>query len=88
VGSGASCPTSAPAGSARWCRCSTCSPRSDGRHRATRSQVALRRLIEQGAVSIPGAKNGQQAAANAGALCVALETGELDALTAATADWR
>jgi aryl-alcohol dehydrogenase-like predicted oxidoreductase len=38
------------------------------RHHATRSQIALRWLIEQGAMPIPGAKNGQQAAANAGAL--------------------
>ena len=58
------------------------------RHRATRSQIALRWLIDQRAMPIPGAKNGQQAAANAGALRVALETGELDALTAATAAWR
>ena len=57
-------------------------------HGATRSQVALRWLIEQGAVPIPGAKNGEQAAANAGALRVALEAGELDALSAAAAAWR
>ena len=74
------------AGSARWCRCSSCSPRSRT-HRATHSQVALRWLIEQGGVPIPGAKNGQQAAANAGALRVALERAS-STLTAATTDWR
>ena len=57
-------------------------------HGATRSQAALRWLIEQGAVPIPAAKNGQQAAANAGALALALEIGELEALSAATTPWR
>ena len=37
-------------------------------HDRTPSQVALRWIIEQGAVPIPGAKNGAQAAENAGAL--------------------
>ncbi len=58
------------------------------RHGATRSQVALRWLIEQGAVPIPGAKNGAQATANAGALRLSLEPTEIDALSAATRAWR
>ncbi len=51
-------------------------------HDATPSQVALRWLIEQHALPIPGAKNAQQAATNAGALTLALEPAEVDALTA------
>lgn len=37
-------------------------------HDRTPSQVALRWIIEKGAVPIPGAKNADQAAQNAGAL--------------------
>jgi hypothetical protein len=43
------------------------------RHGATPSDVALRWLIEHGALPIPGAKNAQQAAANAGALRLTLD---------------
>ena len=51
-------------------------------HGRTPSQVALRWLIEKGAVPIPGAKNGEQARQNAGALGWHLtedEVAELDA---------
>ena len=51
----------------------------DGR---TPSQVALRWIIDKGAVPIPGAKNAQQAADNAGALGWHLTTEELAALDA------
>jgi group II intron reverse transcriptase/maturase len=43
----------------------------------TPSQVALRWLIQKGAVPIPGAKNARQAEQNAGALGWALSTDEL-----------
>jgi len=49
----------------------------DGR---TPSQVALRWIIEKGAVPIPGAKNGPQAAENAGALGWALAADDIAAL--------
>ena len=49
----------------------------DGR---TPSQVALRWIIDKGAVPIPGAKNAQQAADNAGALGWSLDPDELAAL--------
>lgn len=53
------------------------------------AQVALRWLVEQeGVVPIPGAKNGRQAAENAGALAFRLEVGEIDALDRATRAWR
>ncbi len=51
------------------------------------AQVALRWLIEQDALPIPGAKNAQQAAANAGALSFTLEPAEVDALRGATSAW-
>lgn len=52
-------------------------------------QVALRWLIENETVlPIPGAKNGQQAADNAGALSFRLTAGEIDALSRATLAWR
>ena len=55
------------------------------RHARTPSQVALRWLIQNPAVlPIPGAKNGKQAAANAGALTFALTADELDALNDST----
>ena len=47
-------------------------------------QVALRYLIEQGAVPIPGAKNEKQARDNAGALTFSLSGTELDELREAT----
>jgi aryl-alcohol dehydrogenase-like predicted oxidoreductase len=49
----------------------------------TPSQVALAWLIAHGAVPIPGAKNGDQAAQNAGALGWRLTTDELDLLDSA-----
>jgi aryl-alcohol dehydrogenase-like predicted oxidoreductase len=53
------------------------------------AQVALRWLIENERVlPIPGAKNGQQAADNAGALSFCLTPAEIDALNQATLDWR
>jgi aryl-alcohol dehydrogenase-like predicted oxidoreductase len=55
------------------------------RHGRTPAQVALRWLVEQdGVVPIPGAKNGRQAAENAGALAFSLEPGDVAALAAAT----
>jgi aryl-alcohol dehydrogenase-like predicted oxidoreductase len=55
------------------------------RHDRTPSQVALRWLIQQdGVLPIPGAKNGRQAAENAGALSFTLTGPELDALSRAT----
>ena len=50
-------------------------------HDKTPGQVALRWLIQQGAVPIPGAKNAAQATANAGALGWALSDRELMALS-------
>lgn len=58
------------------------------RHDATPPQVALRWLIQHGALPIPGAKNGTQARSNAGALHIALEPAEMDALDQATRNWR
>ena len=58
------------------------------RHDATPSQVALRWLVEQGAVPIPGAKNGRQARANAGALGITLDSAEMAALDTASRAWR
>ena len=52
-------------------------------HDRTPSQVALRWLIDKGAVPIPGAKNAEQAAQNAGALGWSLTADELAALDAA-----
>lgn len=55
----------------------------------TPSQVALRWLIENDIVlPIPGAKNGKQAADNAGALTFRLTTEEIKALAHATLAWR
>ena len=47
-------------------------------------QVALRYLIDQGAVPIPGAKNEQQARDNAGALTFSLSGSEMNELREAT----
>jgi aryl-alcohol dehydrogenase-like predicted oxidoreductase len=59
------------------------------RYSKTPSQVALRWLIENPTVlPIPGAKNGKQAAANAGALDFALTADELDALNDATVPFK
>ena len=59
------------------------------RHARTPAQVALRWLIEQGdVVPIPGAKNGRQAAANAGALTFRLTSDDVEALSQATVAWR
>lgn len=54
------------------------------RHERTPSQVALRWLIEKGAVPIPGAKNAAQASENAGALGWSLAAEEMAALDAAS----
>jgi len=58
------------------------------RHGRTTGQVALRWLIQRGALPIPGARDREQAAHNAGALAFALESGEMEALDSATAAWR
>ena len=59
------------------------------RYGASPAQVALRWLIENERVlPIPGAKNGKQAADNAGALSFRLTTAEMDALNRATLAWR
>jgi aryl-alcohol dehydrogenase-like predicted oxidoreductase len=59
------------------------------RYSKTPAQVALRWLIENPLVlPIPGAKNGKQAADNAGALSFSLTAGEIEALNQATLAWR
>jgi aryl-alcohol dehydrogenase-like predicted oxidoreductase len=59
------------------------------RYSKTPSQVALRWLIENPLVlPIPGAKDGEQATANAGALDFSLTPDEVDALNRVTLDWR
>jgi aryl-alcohol dehydrogenase-like predicted oxidoreductase len=59
------------------------------KHTKTPSQVALRWLIENPTVlPIPGAKNGRQAAANAGALTFSLTADEVEVLDSATRPWR
>jgi aryl-alcohol dehydrogenase-like predicted oxidoreductase len=56
-----------------------------GRHDRTPSQVALRWLIQQpNVLPIPGAKDGRQAAQNAGALSFELTEAEVQTLSAAT----
>jgi aryl-alcohol dehydrogenase-like predicted oxidoreductase len=58
-------------------------------HGRSPAQVALRWLIENELVlPIPGAKNGRQAADNAGALAFSLAPAEIEALDRATAAWR
>lgn len=57
-------------------------------HEKSAGQVALRWLIQQGVLPIPGAKNGQQAAHNAGALTFSLSNSEIDTLSQATLKWR
>jgi aryl-alcohol dehydrogenase-like predicted oxidoreductase len=59
------------------------------RYSKTPSQVAIRWLIENPMVlPIPGAKNGKQAAENAGALSFALTPEEVEMLSRATLAWR
>jgi aryl-alcohol dehydrogenase-like predicted oxidoreductase len=59
------------------------------RYSMTSSQVALRWLIENPIVlPIPGAKNGQQAIDNAGALTFSLTLDEIESLNQATMAWR
>jgi aryl-alcohol dehydrogenase-like predicted oxidoreductase len=58
------------------------------RYGKTPAQVALRWLIEQGAVPIPGAKDAAQAADNAGALTFRLSREEMESLSEATQAWR
>jgi aryl-alcohol dehydrogenase-like predicted oxidoreductase len=59
------------------------------RYAKSPAQVALRWLIENEMVlPIPGAKNGKQAAENAGALTFYLTSEEIDALNQATLAWR
>ena len=60
-----------------------------GRYLKSPAQVALRWLIENESVlPIPGAKNGEQAADNAGALTFSLTIAEIEALNQATLAWR
>ena len=60
-----------------------------GRYDKSPAQVALRWLIENETVlPIPGAKNGKQAADNAGALTFRLTPEEIEALNQATLAWR
>jgi aryl-alcohol dehydrogenase-like predicted oxidoreductase len=59
------------------------------RYTKTPAQAALRWLIENEIVlPIPGAKNGAQAAENAGALSFFLRPAEIEALNQATVAWR
>src|SRR5512136_1053522 len=59
------------------------------RYSKSPAQVALRWLIENDCVlPIPGAKNGKQAADNAGALTFSLTFAEIEALNQATLAWR
>jgi aryl-alcohol dehydrogenase-like predicted oxidoreductase len=59
------------------------------RYAKSPAQVALRWLIENERVlPIPGAKNGKQAADNAGALSFCLTAAEIEALNQATLAWR
>ena len=60
-----------------------------GRYSKSPAQVALRWLIEnENVLPIPGAKNGKQAADNAGALSFTLTAAEVEALSQATLSWR
>ena len=60
-----------------------------GSYERSPGQVALRWLLEQeGVVPIPGAKSGEQAAHNAGALSFKLTAAETDELDQATRRWR
>jgi aryl-alcohol dehydrogenase-like predicted oxidoreductase len=55
---------------------------------ATCSQIALRWLIDRGALPIPGAKNAAQAEENAGALRISLAPAEREALDRASLRWK
>ena len=57
------------------------------RYGKTAAQVALRWAIEQGAVPIPGAKDGAQAHENAGALSFSLSHAEIEELAKETKMW-
>lgn len=54
----------------------------------TPGQVAIRWLIERGALPIPGAKNAQQAASNAAALSFALTESEMEVLNRVSMPWK
>ncbi len=54
---------------------------------ATPAQVALRWVIERGALPIPGAKNGAQARENAGALSFSLSASDIAQLEERTTGW-
>ncbi len=58
------------------------------RHDAEPAQVALRWLIQQGALPIPGAKNARQARSNASALHISLNSAEMDSLDQISRTWR
>jgi aryl-alcohol dehydrogenase-like predicted oxidoreductase len=59
------------------------------RYSKTPGQVAIRWLIENPIVlPIPGAKNGEQAIENTGALSFSLTSEEVDAISQATLAWR
>jgi aryl-alcohol dehydrogenase-like predicted oxidoreductase len=58
------------------------------RYQKSPAQVALRWLIERGALPIPGAKNSTQAAHNAGALGFSLAAGEMEAIDKAATAWK
>jgi aryl-alcohol dehydrogenase-like predicted oxidoreductase len=58
------------------------------RYSRSPGQVALRWLIEQGALPIPGAKNSTQASHNAGALTFRLTAEEIAAIDKATTAWK
>jgi diketogulonate reductase-like aldo/keto reductase len=58
------------------------------RHNRSSGQVALRWLIERGALLIPGAKNSSLTAHNAGALTFSLTAAEVEAIDKATLAWR
>lgn len=57
------------------------------KHARTPGQVALRWLIEQGTLPIPGAKDAPQAIENAGALAFKLGPGDVRELADATSEW-
>jgi aryl-alcohol dehydrogenase-like predicted oxidoreductase len=57
-------------------------------HDAAPASVALRWLIHQGTLPIPGAKNAGQARTNAAALTTELDDAEVAALSEATQRWR
>jgi len=56
-------------------------------HGKSVAQVALRWVMEQGGVPIPGATNGSQASENAGAMTFSLSTADVNELNAAAKSW-